>query len=148
VLWWVRVVAPNYDFNLRLDLFGDCSILTNDMHGAASLPVETHSLGKRLGHHQFKALIYKVAEALTVFGQIATDKALISCIEEWVKPTSFANCCDLLPLVHRWIDTCWVVSTGMEHHDGARNRISQIFHHAVEVESLSSFVEISILSCC
>lgn len=146
VPWWGRVVDSNDNLELRENFSGDGFILADKVKSSASLTVETHDFGERLGNDHFEALIEEISEADTILVEITSDETLISSVEEWVELSLSADGGDLFPLVEGWINTSWVMSASMEKDSRTWSSISKVSDHAVEVEALGFLVEVSVLS--
>lgn len=144
--WWGRIVDSNNDLKLGEDSSGDSFVSSNEMECSGSLSVETHDLSERLGNDHLESLCDEVSKSKTVLLEISRDETLISGIEEWIKSSSSNNLSDSLPLVKSWVNTSWVVSTGVQQNNGSSGGVAQVFEHSLDVETLGLWVKISVLS--
>lgn len=116
------------------------------MKSTGSFSVKSHDFSERLGNDHFETLSNEISKSLSVFIEVSRNEALISGIEEWVKSSLLDDGSNLFPLVKSWINTGWVVSTGVKHHGGTWSSSSKIGNHTFEIKTFGLFVEISILS--
>jgi hypothetical protein len=79
-----------------------------------SLSIETHDFGERLSNYELEALIDEISDGGSINIEITGHEPLVSSVKEWLQFLLSANLCNFHPLLHRWVDSCWVMSTGMQ----------------------------------
>lgn len=121
-------------------------VTADNVEGTGSLTIETHDLGEGLSDDHLEALVEEVSESNTILVEVSGDETLIGSVEEWVESSLSADFSDSLPLIKSWINTSWVVSTGVEEDDGSWGGVAKISNHTLEVETLGLLVEVSVLS--
>lgn len=121
-------------------------VFADDVESAGTLTVESHDLGEGLSNDHFESLAHEVSETLTVLVEVTGDEALVGSVEEWIELVLLAYIGDLLPLLKRWVDACWIVCTRVKKDAGAWGRVLQVLDHAVEVKTLGLLVEVTVLA--
>lgn len=111
--WWRWVVDSDEDLDLREHFGSSCLILAYKMKSAGSFSIKSHNFGEWLSNNHLETLVYEVSEGSTVFVEVSSDESLVSCIKEWIKLILLAHCCNLLPLLHSWVNSSWIVSACM-----------------------------------
>jgi len=71
---------------------------------------------------------------------------LVSSVEEGVESVLAADISNSMPLLLSWVNTGWVVSAGVEKHDGAWLGILEVLNHTLNIETSSLLVEVAVLS--
>jgi len=141
-----RVVGANDDLDLREDAGGGILVRADEMHAASTLTVETHDLSEGLSDDHLEALGEEEAEAIGILVEAAGGETLVGSVEEGVKLVALANISDLLPLSLRGVDTCRVVSTGVEENARAGLSALEVGEHASDIEALGRLVEVAVLA--
>lgn len=81
------------------------------MEATGTLTIETKVFGIGLSNDKFEALLNKVSDCPSIFGEITGGKSLVGGVEKWEVFPLLDYFGDLFPLLLGWVDTSWVVST-------------------------------------
>lgn len=112
--WWVRVHWSDENLKLAFNVFSFGGVGSQESESTNSFSVETKVLGKRLSNSNVVSIKYELSDWESILVSISTGKSLVSKIKEWEVSLGFNNLRDFLPLGQVWINSGWVVSTGME----------------------------------
>lgn len=82
--------------------------------GAAYL---THVFGVALGQCELMTLLGEQAHGEGVLVDVTAGESLVGKIEEWEQVTLLDQCRQLSPLLWFWINTGWIVGTGVQQDD-------------------------------
>lgn len=146
MLGWGRVVRANEDFDLREHFLGGLLIGAHEVEGTGSLTVKSHSLSEGLSDHHLEALVDEEAEAISILVEGSGGEALVGSVEEGVESVLAADISNSVPLLLSWVNTSWVVSAGVEKHDGAWLGILEVLNHTFNIETSGLLVEVAVLS--
>ncbi|KAF1748076.1 hypothetical protein GCK72_024543 [Caenorhabditis remanei] len=131
--WWVRVEWTDEDLHLGSDTSGFVGIR------------ESHVLGKGLGKDDVVSLLNEVSDGEGIVVDISRSKSLVGHVEEDEQVTLLNNVGDLLPLLARWIDSSWVVSTSVEQDGSTFWNLSNVGKSSGLVESTGRLVVVAVL---
>jgi len=115
VLWWGRIVNSNDNFDLTQSSTSLSFIFANEVKSTGSFSIKTHNFSEGLSNNHLESLSEEISKTFSIFIEVSGNETLVSGIEEWVESSLLAYNSNLFPLVKSWINTGWVVSTGVEH---------------------------------
>lgn len=141
-----RVVGSNANLDLGKDLSGRGLVGADEVESSGTLTVESHDLGERLSNDHLEALVEEKTETVSVLIEGAGGETLVGGIEEGVELSGLADISDLLPLGLSRVNTGGVMGAGVEKNAGSWGGVVQVSEHAVDIETLGLFVEVSVFA--
>ena len=118
---------------------------TDDGESSSSLTIKTEVLCERLEKDDVVGVLLEEAERVGITFEVTRCEALVCAVKSTEEVLGLDDIKDVLPLGISWVNTSWVVGTHMEHHERVVLGSLDVSHHAIVVESLCLWVEVSVL---
>lgn len=129
---------------LRVHRSGSLGIIDEDVEGTSAFTVESKVLGKGLSNEELEALSGEIANSLSVLIEITTGEALVGTVEEGEELLGADDRGDLLPLIHRGVNSSRVVSAGMQKDDRSLRGVAEILKQAGQIETEGGRVPVAV----
>ncbi len=144
VLRWIAVVAADECFELTLSCRCFGRICSQQGQRTNTLAVQPKVFRKRTADDHFVTRVDNCLNTSLVFVQAVT-KSLIGKVQHRQDSPFSDHRGNLLPLLDGWIDSGWVMATGVQQNRVARSRLSsKVAQHAFEVQRGSIVGQITI----
>lgn len=115
--WWTWVVGTNDHLQLTENSWSCLLILSNNVKSSDSFSVHTHILCIWLWDKHAESLLGEVSDWPSVLDEVSGGEPLVSSIEIWNQVSLLHDLSNLFPIILGWINTGWVMSSGVHQND-------------------------------